>query len=118
MLKRLQINIALYCFLWHLIWLFSCTLFYIHDGNSCCVKKIPFAQSINYRPIVAVQTEKVEPTAACVSPGHHPTGPVPIAAVFRITAPRQRVAGHEYPAPCAATAYTPSHLAPSRASPA
>ena len=119
MIRRLQINILLYCFLWHLIWLFSCSLFYLHDNNACCVKNVPFAQSINYRPIVAVQSKKVKQAAvSSISLQHHPTDFVSTVATFHLAGPDRLATELTSPEFRVARAYTPSQSLPSRASPA
>jgi hypothetical protein len=118
MFRRLQINLVLYCFLWHLIWLFSCSLYYINDGNACGVKSVSFTQSIAYRPIVALQSAKTKQARVCISPSSPSTESFSITAFFRVTEPNQRAAALRCSEPCVATAYNPPQLLPSRASPA
>lgn len=118
MVRCLQINLVLYCFLWHLIWLFSCPLYYFNDGNSRRVKIVPFTESINYQPIVALQSAGIKQTTISTSTSHPFTDCVLIATFFRVTEPNQLVAKLWCLKPCAAIAYNPPQLLPSRASPA
>lgn len=118
MRRRMQINLILYCFFWHLIWLIGCSQHYRNDGNSCCVKRVPFTQSINYRPIVALLPAKIKQATVSTSPGFTSTDFVSITASYRVTEPIQLAAEPRYLAPCSATAHNPPQLLPSRAPPA
>ena len=117
MRRRLQINLILYCFFWQIIWLFSCSLFYLNDGNSCCVKSVPFAQTINYRSIVALQSAKIKQATVSTSPNYPSTDLVSIATFLRVTEPNQLAAELRYLESCVVTACNPPQLLPSRASP-